>query len=253
VEPKPLLLTKELTKSFGGLVAVNRVNLCARERRITILIGPNGAGKTTLVNLCTGILRPDAGEVFFNGINITGWPIHRVYTLGLVRTFQIPQLFSSLTVLDNVVSAIRSSYESPLKALSKRFWEKEEEEHVREALRIIQDVGLGKYWDVPARELGAAHMKLLELARALASRAKMIVLDEPIGGVDPAFAHEILNHVRKIRDEKGIAFMIIEHRIDLVVPYADYAYCMAHGKIVAEGAPKDVINNPEVVACYIGG
>jgi len=247
-----MLVTKELTKSFGGLVAVNRVNLCVREKRIVILIGPNGAGKTTLVNLCTGILRPDAGEVFFNGINITGWPTHRVYTVGLVRTFQIPQLFSSLTVLDNVISAIRSSYESPLKVLSKRFWEKEEEEHVREALRIIKDVGLDKYWDVPARELGAAHMKLLELARALASRAKMIILDEPIGGVDPAFAHEILNHTRKIRDEKGITFMIIEHRIDLVVPYADYAYCMANGKIIAEGAPKDVINNPEVMACYIG-
>lgn len=252
MEPKPMLVTKDLTKSFGSLVAVNRVNLYAKEKEITVLMGPNGAGKTTLVNLCTGILSPDAGEVFFNGINITGWPIHRVYTVGLVRTFQIPQLFLTLTVLDNVISAIRSSGESPLKALSKRFWEKEEEKHVEKALRIIQDVGLGKYWDIPACELGAAHLKLLELARALASHAKMIVLDEPIGGVDPAFAHEILNYVRKIKDEKGITFLIIEHRIDIVVPYADYAYCMVNGTVIAEGAPKDVVNNTEVITSYIG-
>jgi branched-chain amino acid transport system ATP-binding protein len=126
-EPKTILVTKDLTKSFGGLKAVNRVNLFVKEKEITLLIGPNGAGKTTLLNLCTGFLSPDFGEVFFDGINITGWPPHKVYSVGLVRTFQIPQIFPTLTVLDNVISAIRNFNETSLKALSKRYWEREEE------------------------------------------------------------------------------------------------------------------------------
>jgi len=251
-EPKTILVTKDLTKSFGGLKAVNRVNLFVKEKEITLLIGPNGAGKTTLLNLCTGFLSPDFGEVFFDGINITGWPPHKVYSVGLVRTFQIPQIFPTLTVLDNVISAIRNFNETPLKALSKRYWEREEEKSVEKALRIIRDVGLDEYWDTPARELGAAHLKLLELARALASNAKMICLDEPIGGVDPSFAHEILKLIKKIKDEKGITFLIVEHRIDIIVPYADYAFCMANGKIIAEGAPKQVFNNPDVIISYVG-
>lgn len=252
VGPKPMLVTEDLTKSFGSLVAVNKVNLCAKEKEVTVLMGPNGAGKTTLVNVCTGILKPDAGKVFFNGMDISGWPIHRVFTVGLVRTFQIPQLFQTLTVLDNVMSAIRSPGESPHKALLKRFWEKEEEENLEKALKIIYEVGLGDYWDTPACELGAGHLKLLELARALASNAKMIVLDEPIGGVDPAFAHEILGYIKKIKDEREITFLIIEHRIDIVIPYADYAYCMVNGSVIAEGKPNDVVNNTEVVTSYIG-
>jgi len=247
-----MLLTKDLTKSFGGLVAVNRVNLCAKEKEITILIGPNGAGKTTLLNTCTGILSPDAGKVFFNRMDITGWPIHKIYTIGLVRTFQIPLPFQTLTVLDNVVSAIRSTGESPLKALSRRFWERQEKECVEKALDIICEVGLGDYWDVPACELGAAHLKLLELARALVCDAKMIIFDEPIGGVDPAFAHEILSYARKIKDEMGITFLLIEHRIDIAIPYADYAYCMVKGTVIAEGKPNDVVNNTEVIKSYIG-
>jgi len=252
MEPKSILVTKDLVKSFGGLKAVDRVSLHVKEREITLLIGPNGAGKTTLLNLCTGILKPDHGGVFFDGINITGWPSHKIYRLGLVRTFQVPHIFPTLTVLDNVVSAIRNFSESPFKALTKRFWEKEEEENIKRAFRIMRYVGLENYWDAPARELGAAHLKLLELARALASNAKMICLDEPIGGVDPTFSHYILTHVRKIRDDMGITFLIIEHKIDIAARYADYAYCMAGGKIIAEGTPKDVINNPKVLACYIG-
>ncbi|RLE72142.1 MAG: ABC transporter ATP-binding protein [Thermoprotei archaeon] len=247
-----MLVTQDLVKAFGGLVAVNKVSMKIREKKITLLIGPNGAGKTTFVNLCTGILKPDSGKVLFQGKDITGWPPHKIYKLGFVRTFQIPMPFQTLTVLDNVLSAMRSPGESLFKAPLKGSWLRQEEENIRKAFKILSMIGLDEHWDKPAYTLGGAHLKMLEVARALASGAKLIALDEPIGGVDPAYADEILSHVRKIKDELGITFLIIEHRIDIVVPYADYAYCMDRGRVIAEGKPDEVVNNPKVVEVYIG-
>ena len=247
-----MLVTQDLVKAFGGLVAVNKVSMKIREKKITLLIGPNGAGKTTFVNLCTGILKPDSGKVLFQGKDITGWPPHKIYKLGFVRTFQIPMPFQTLTVLDNVLSAMRSPGESLFKAPLKGSWLRQEEENIRKAFKILSMIGLDEHWDKPAYTLGGAHLKMLEVARALASGAKLIALDEPIGGVDPAYADEILSHVRKIKDELGITFLIIEHRIDIAVPYADYAYCMDRGRVIAEGKPDEVVNNPKVVEVYIG-
>jgi len=247
-----MLVTQDLVKAFGGLVAVNKVSMKIREKKITLLIGPNGAGKTTFVNLCTGILKPDSGKVLFQGKDITGWPPHKIYKLGFVRTFQIPMPFQTLTVLDNVLSAMRSPGESLFKAPLKGSWLRQEEENIRKAFKILSMIGLDEHWDKPAYTLGGAHLKMLEVARALASGAKLIALDEPIGGVDPAYADEILSHVRKIKDELGVTFLIIEHRIDIVVPYADYAYCMDRGRVIAEGKPDEVVNNPKVVEVYIG-
>jgi len=247
-----MLVTQDLVKAFGGLVAVNKVSMKIREKKITLLIGPNGAGKTTFVNLCTGILKPDSGKVLFQGKDITGWPPHKIYKLGFVRTFQIPMPFQTLTVLDNVLSAMRSPGESLFKAPLKGSWLRQEEENIRKAFKILSMIGLDEHWDKPAYTLGGAHLKMLEVARALASGAKLIALDEPIGGVDPAYADEILSHVRKIKDELGVTFLIIEHRIDIAVPYADYAYCMDRGRVIAEGKPDEVVNNPKVVEVYIG-
>jgi len=247
-----ILKTKDLVKTFGGLIAVNKVDISIEEKKITLLIGPNGAGKTTFVNVCTGILKPDYGKVFFMNKDITGWPSHKIYELGFVRTFQIPMPFQSLTVLDNVIAAIRSPGENPFKAPFRKSWEGIEEENMKKAFRILKRVGLEDHWDKPAYTLGGAHLKMLEVARALASGAKLIALDEPIGGVDPAYADEILTHVRRIRDELGITFLVIEHRIDIVVPYADYAYCMDRGRVIAEGKPEEVVANPKVVEVYIG-
>lgn len=246
-----LLVTKDLVKAFGGLVAVDKVNITVRKNAITLLIGPNGAGKTTFINVCTGVLTPDGGKVIFDGHDITGWPPHKIYELGFVRTFQIPMPFQSLTVLDNVLAAMRNPGENPLKAPLKMTWLKVEEEHVEKALEILCIVGLDEHWNKPAYSLGGGQLKMLEVARALASGAKLIALDEPIGGVDPAYADDILSKIRDLK-KYGLTFLIVEHRIDIAAPYADYAYAMDRGRVISQGTPQEVLNDPKVVEVYIG-
>jgi branched-chain amino acid transport system ATP-binding protein len=248
---KELLKTQNLTKAFGGLVAVNQVSLNVKENTFTLLIGPNGSGKTTFINVCTGILKPDGGRVTFGGREITGWPPHKIYELGFVRTFQIPMPFQTLTVLDNVLAAMRNPGESPLKALRKGTWIKSEEDNVEKALEILCMVGLGECWDRPALALGGAQLKMLEVARGLAAGAKLMALDEPIGGVDPSYADEILSYIRGLK-KYGLTFLVVEHRIDIAAPYADYAYAMDRGHVISQGEPKDVLNDPKVIEVYIG-
>jgi len=252
-----ILETEKVTKRFGGLVAVNEVTVRVARRSITLLIGPNGAGKTTFVNICTGVLKPDSGRIYFTPdgrrLDITGKPSHEIYRLGLVRSFQIPQPFLSLTVLENVLVAMGSSGENPMKALIRRAWIGEEEEKIKKALEILSMVGLEKFWDWQAFRLGAGQLKMLEVARALATNAKLVILDEPIGGTDPAYAHDIFRRLRKLRELVDVTFLIIEHRIDIALPAADYVYVMDKSRVIAEGTPNEVINNPLVIEVYIGG
>lgn len=247
-----ILVTENLVKRFGGLVAVNRVNIRVKKETLTLLIGPNGAGKSTFINVCTGVLKPDEGKVIFDGKDITGWPPHKVYRAGFVRTFQIPQPFLSLTVLENVLVALGSRGENPLLAPIKKLWVKEEEEKIKKAFEILKKVGLDQYWDRQAYKLGGGQLKMLEVARALATGAKLIALDEPIGGTDPAYASEIFKYIRSLRDTWNITFLIVEHRIDIALPFADYVYVMDRGRVISEGPPKVVENDPKVIEVYIG-
>jgi len=254
-----ILETVDLVKRFGGLVAVNNVSIKVKRNAITMLIGPNGAGKTTLINVCTGVIKPDKGKVYFNPYNskcekldITGWPPHKVYRSGFVRTFQIPQPFLALTVLENVLTALGNRGESPWIAPFRHAWIREEEEKMRNAFKILKLVGLDKYWDYEAYKLGAGQLKMLEVARALATGAKLIALDEPIGGTDPAYASEIFKHIRGLLKAMDVSFLVIEHRIDIALPYADYVYVMDKGSIIAEGTPNEVVKNPKVIQAYIG-
>ena len=247
-----VLQAENMVKSFGALMAVNDVTMSMEKGKLTLLMGPNGCGKTTFLNLCTGVLKADAGKVMLNGDDITGFPPHRIYERGFVRTFQIPLPFQTMTVLDNVLAAMTSVGENPIYALNPKLWLAQEEDHVELALGVLEKVGLHDHWDKLADTLGGGHSKLLELARAMASGANLIALDEPIGGCDPAFADEIFNYITSIKDKEGITFFVIEHRIDIAAPYADFAYVMEQGKMIAEGTSKEVTTDPRVQEVYIG-
>jgi branched-chain amino acid transport system ATP-binding protein len=247
-----VLQAKNMVKTFGALIAVNGVSMSMEKNKLTLLMGPNGCGKTTFLNLCTGVLKADSGSVIFNGNDITGIPPHKVYESGFVRTFQIPLPFESMTVIDNVLAAMTSIGENPIYALNPKKWIPQEEEHIEKALGILEKVGLDDHWDMLANTLGGGHSKLLELARALASGANFIALDEPIGGCNPAFADVIFTYITKIKESLGLTFFVIEHRIDIAAPYADHCYVMEQGKLIAEGLPGEVMSNPRVQEVYIG-
>jgi branched-chain amino acid transport system ATP-binding protein len=248
----PILTTKSITKRFGGLLALDNVSLSVTRNSLTLLIGPNGAGKTTFVNVCTGVLKPDYGKVEFDGIDITGFPPYKIYSYGLVRSFQIPQPFKMLTVLENVLVAMKNNGESPFRSLIRRFWIKEEYENIEKAFKILKVVGLDRHWDWETYKLGAGQLKMLEVARALAAGAKLLALDEPIGGTDPTYANRIFENLRSIKENLKISFLVIEHRVDIALKYADYVYVMDRGRVIAEGSSNDVIKNPKVAEVYLG-
>jgi branched-chain amino acid transport system ATP-binding protein len=248
-----ILEVKDLRKSFGNLKALDGVTLEVEERKVNILIGPNGSGKTTLINAISGFYPPDSGTVTYAGKDVTGLPPYRMYDLGVGRTFQIPNLFWKQTVLENVLIADKGNPgESFIKALFKRSWIKQETEATDRAMKLVTMLGLSKMWNVRAITLSGGQMKLLELARALMSGSKLILLDEPISGVNPTLAHEIFGRILKLRDDLGVTFLIVEHRLDIALGYVDDVTAMALGKVVAAGKPELVMGDSRVIEAYLG-
>jgi branched-chain amino acid transport system ATP-binding protein len=220
---------------------------------VSILIGPNGSGKTTLINVISGFYKPDSGKVEYESMDITGWAPHSVYNIGLARTFQIPALFTKLSVLENLLVAEKKNPgESFNKALFRRFWMRKEEEAVEKAARILDMLGLMSQATTPAYLLSGGQMKLLEMGRALMSDSKLLLLDEPVSGVNPTLAHEIFSRIIKLRDEAGISFFIVEHRLDIAMKYVDHMTAMALGKVIASGTPDRVVSDSKVVEAYLG-
>lgn len=245
---------KGITKSFGKLKALDGVSLDVSDRSLTILVGPNGSGKTTLINVISGYYMPDGGEVQYLGRRITGMAPHKIYRMGVSRTFQIPSLFLKLTVLEHLLVADkRNPGESFLGSLSKGTWRKAESASVEKASRILQMVGLAKVWDSPASNLSGGQLKLVEIGRALMSDAKMLLLDEPVSGVNPTLAHEIFSRLVSLRDDLGVTFLIVEHRLDIALSYVDSVVAMALGSIIAEGKPENVMVDHKVIEAYLGG
>lgn len=243
-----------VSKFFGSLRAIDDVTTQVEEKTITILIGPNGSGKTTLINVISGLYKPDSGSVLLQGKEITSLPPHRIYKLGLARTFQIPNLFWKLSVLENVMVAKRNNPgEGFVRSLLRRAWMNAEQETAEEAFRILDLVGLESVWDKSAESLSGGQMKLLEIGRGLMSGATTLLLDEPISGVNPTLAHEVFGKMVKLKEELGITFFVVEHRLDIALDYVDSVMAMAYGKLVASGKPEVVMTDAKVVEAYLGG
>ena len=250
-----ILETEGLIKRFGGLKALDGVSIRIPRGEITLLIGPNGSGKTTFINVVSGVYKPDAGRILFEGEDITGLPPHERFRRGLVRSFQIPRLFSGLNVLENTAFArYGNPGEGVFSALLKRVWEHFEEVTIKRASTMIALTRIKHLWDKKPDELSGGQMKLLEVARVMMpDRPKLILMDEPTAGVFPSLAHEIFRYIRRLKEEYGLTFLIVEHRLDIAAEYADYAYAMASGKVIAEGKPLEVLDHPKVIESYLGG
>ncbi len=250
----PILEVKDVAKYFGGVKALDGVTLSVPRGGMIGLIGPNGSGKTTLFNVITGFYVPTRGEVWFEGERIDGLNPNEVYLKGIVRTFQIPRLFPSLTVLENVLLTPPNQIgERPLYAPIRSKWEKQERELARKAVRLLKRFGLGDYIHASVSELSAAHIKLLETIRGLMTDAKLYLLDEPAAGVAYDMAKEMFSFVRRLRDEEGLTFFIIEHRLEVLMEFVDYVYVLHNGKLLAEGKPDEVVQNKAVIEAYLGG
>ncbi len=249
-----VLQTKNLTKRFGNLVAVDNVSIDVEEKKLSMIIGPNGSGKTTLINCITGYLSPEGGRVILRGRDITDLPPHKRVELGLTRTFQIPSPFKKLPVLDNLLIAYsRFNPGAKLtKSVFRRVWIPREREAVEKAYEVLKLLNLLHVAEQPSENLSGGQLKLLEIGRSLMTNADIIVMDEPVGGVNPTLAHEIFRHIRNLIENHGKTFLIIEHRLEVAKQYVDYVYAMSYGKLIAEGPPEEVLTHKKVVESYLG-
>ncbi len=233
-----MLKVTGLTKIFGGLRAVDNASLGVDEGRIVALIGPNGAGKTTLFACIAGFLPLNAGRVTFLGRDITGLPVHEIARAGMVRTFQITQPFAKLTVHENIAVGAYQKFSNRAQAWA-------------HAQAIAEQVGMAHMLAQPASELTVAGRKRLELARALATSPRLLLLDEVMAGLNPSEILEIISIIRQIRDS-GVTVLLIEHVMHAVMSLSDHIHVLSYGKIIADGTPQQVVSNQAVVEAYLG-
>jgi branched-chain amino acid transport system ATP-binding protein len=249
----PILVVEGLTCRFGGLIAVNNVDLSVCRGEIRALIGPNGAGKSTTLNLVTGIYRPDDGTVSMAGRSLVGLAPSKIAQAGVARTFQTIRLWKQMTLLENVMVGhqCRSSAGLFDVLLQTRKARREEERTRTEALKALKLVGLADRADRTASSLSYGQQRRLEIARALATVPKVLMLDEPAAGMNPQEVNDLVRQIRAIRDS-GVTVVLIEHNMPLVMRIADRITVLSFGRKIAEGEPKEIRENPEVIAAYLG-
>lgn len=249
-----LLQLDQATIRFGGLVAVNSVSFTINKGDLFGLIGPNGAGKTTCFNLITGVYKPTSGEIRFDGRNITGTPANRIARLGIARTFQNIRLFKALSVLENVVVGgflrHRTTLGSALGYFPSAIKETEELKH--EAMELLKILNLDQVANVRSADLSYGMQRRLEIARAMATKPQLLLLDEPAAGMNPFEKEELNGMVKKIRDEHGMTVLLIEHDMRFVMSLCERIVVLDHGEEIAQGPPSAIRNDPKVIAAYLG-
>jgi ABC-type branched-subunit amino acid transport system ATPase component len=251
----PMLLeVRQLRKSFGGVAAVANASFDVAEGSITALIGPNGAGKTTVFNIVSGFLRADGGTIAFGGGDISGKRGDAIARAGLVRVFQAPRVLTKMTVLENMMLAARRQPGERLGAslLAPRRTAAREREVREQAAALIDLVRLGRLANAFAGTLSGGQRKLVELARALMTEPRMILLDEPMAGVAPVLAEQLLDHIRWLRAERHVTVLVIEHDMDVVMSISDRVIVMDEGRVIADGTPDAIQRNERVIEAYLG-
>ena len=252
--PKPdaVLVADKVLRRFGGLTAVDVDHVEVQRGLITALIGPNGAGKTTFFNLLTGFDKPDCGDWTFNGCRLTRVPAYKVARMGMVRTFQLTKALSKLTVMENMrLGATGQRGESLWSALLPASWRSQERDNTERAHALLERFQLDAKADDFAGSLSGGQRKLLEMARALMVEPELVMLDEPMAGVNPALKQTLLEHVKSLREE-GMTVLFVEHDMDMVRDISDWVIVMAQGQIIAEGPPQAVMGDQRVIDAYLG-
>jgi ABC-type branched-subunit amino acid transport system ATPase component len=254
---EPVLTLDQISLSFGGLQALTTLDLQVADGEIVSLIGPNGAGKTTVFNVITGVYQPSSGDVRFTGQSIAGQPPHSIARHGIARTFQSLRLFLNMSVIENVMAATYGStkampWESILRLPRARREERQVRALAEDVLSFFGQRLAGYRWDQPAYSLSYANRRRLEIARALATGPRLLLLDEPAAGMNPTETHEITELIGRLRDERGVAILVIEHDMHVVAGCSDRVVALDHGVKIAEGGFDEVAGHPAVIEAYMG-